>query len=39
MGQAAGVAAALALQARTPVAEVESARLRDALAKQGAAVI
>ena len=39
MGQAAGVAAHLALDAGKPVAEIDAARLRAALKRQGALVI
>jgi hypothetical protein len=39
LGQAAGVAAYLALQHRTPVCDVDPARLRRVLRRQGAAVI
>jgi len=39
MGQAAGVAAALALEGGANVAGVEAAKLRAALARQGAIVL
>jgi len=39
MGQAAGVAAWLALDSGKPVAEIDAAKLRETLKKQGAAVI
>ncbi|MBM4038488.1 MAG: FAD-dependent oxidoreductase [Planctomycetes bacterium] len=38
-GQAAGVAAWLALDSARPVAEIDAAKLREALAKQGAIVL
>ncbi|HUT32467.1 MAG TPA: FAD-dependent oxidoreductase [Planctomycetota bacterium] len=39
MGQAAGVAAWLALDSAKPVADIDPARLRDTLTKQGAVVL
>jgi len=36
MGQAAGTAAALAIQARTTVQELDGRKVRDFLAQQGA---